>query len=37
MLDYPESEAAGAIRSMAERLSRDFPGVSAEELPAPRI
>jgi flagellar biosynthesis protein FlhG len=37
LLDYPESEAAGAIRSMAEKLSLEFPRVSAEELPAPRV
>jgi flagellar biosynthesis protein FlhG len=37
MLDFPESEAAGAIRSMAERLSRESPLFKAEELPAPRI
>jgi flagellar biosynthesis protein FlhG len=36
LLDHPESEAAGAIRSMAETLSREFPRASAEELPAPR-
>lgn len=37
MINYPESEAAGAIRSMAERLSREFPRAPAGERPAPRV
>ena len=36
VLDFPESEAAGAIRSMAERLSLEFPRVLGDELTAPQ-
>jgi flagellar biosynthesis protein FlhG len=36
LFDYPDSEAAGAIRSMAERLSLESPRVQTEERPAPQ-
>jgi flagellar biosynthesis protein FlhG len=37
ILDHPESEAAAAVRSMAERLAQESLRVQTEERPAPRI